>query len=77
MGFFSQTTRDGSSRKARPQHEGTEMRERCDRCGAAAATEAMMPSGNVLYLCGHHAKKHKKGLIAAGALIVQKEEVKL
>lgn len=36
--------------------------DRCDRCGAAATTRAVLPSGGELLFCGHHARKHQDGL---------------
>lgn len=33
--------------------------DRCDRCGAAATTRAVLPSGGELLFCGHHARKHE------------------
>lgn len=33
--------------------------DRCDRCGAAATTRAVLPSGGELLFCGHHARKHQ------------------
>jgi hypothetical protein len=32
--------------------------DRCDRCGAAATTRAVLPSGGELLFCGHHARQH-------------------
>lgn len=33
--------------------------DRCDRCGAAATTRAVLPSGGELLFCGHHTRKHQ------------------
>lgn len=32
---------------------------RCDRCIAAAHTRVTFYTGSVLYLCGHHYRKHE------------------
>ena len=36
--------------------------DRCDRCGAAATTRAVLPSGGELLFCSHHARKHETKL---------------
>jgi hypothetical protein len=36
--------------------------DRCDRCGAAATTRAVLPSGGELLFCGHHTRKHQARL---------------
>lgn len=36
--------------------------DRCDRCGAAATTRAVLPSGAELLFCGHHAREHEHAL---------------
>jgi hypothetical protein len=36
--------------------------DRCDRCGAAAATRAVLPSGGELLFCGHHTRQHESRL---------------
>jgi hypothetical protein len=36
--------------------------DRCDRCGAAATTRAILPSGGELLFCGHHARQHRSRL---------------
>jgi hypothetical protein len=36
--------------------------DRCDRCGAAATTRAVLPSGGELLFCGHHIRKHQTRL---------------
>ncbi len=36
--------------------------DRCDRCGAAAKTRAVLPSGGELLFCGHHARAHETKL---------------
>lgn len=35
---------------------------RCDRCGAGAKVRAVLPSGNALLFCGHHARAHETKL---------------
>jgi hypothetical protein len=36
--------------------------DRCDRCGAAAAVRAVLPTGGELLFCGHHAREHSARL---------------
>lgn len=36
--------------------------DRCDRCGAAAAVRAILPTGGELLFCGHHARQHSARL---------------
>ncbi|MCW2631122.1 MAG: DUF7455 domain-containing protein [Pseudonocardia sp.] len=36
--------------------------DRCDRCGAAAAVRAVLPSGGELLFCNHHAEAHSAKL---------------
>lgn len=43
--------------------------DRCDRCGAAALFSALMPSGSLILLCGHHRNEHESALIGQGAHI--------
>ena len=43
-------------------------KDRCDRCGAQAKLRALVGEGMLLF-CGHHGKKFKAGLEAAGAAI--------
>lgn len=33
--------------------------DRCDRCGAAAAIRAVLPSGGELLFCGHHGRVYR------------------
>ena len=33
--------------------------DRCDRCGAAAKTRAVLPSRGELFFCGDHARAHE------------------
>lgn len=40
----------------------------CDRCPAAAKLRALMPAGELLF-CRHHARVHRDGLLAAGAVL--------
>lgn len=37
--------------------------QRCDRCFARAQVRVLFPSGNDLFFCGHHARKHRDGLV--------------
>lgn len=41
--------------------------DRCDRCGAAAKTRAVLPSGGELLFCGHHARQHQTRLLELSA----------
>lgn len=43
------------------------VRDRCDRCGAAAKVRAVLSTGHDLLFCGHHAREHRPALEAAGA----------
>ncbi len=36
--------------------------ESCDRCGARARVQAVLPSGPVLLLCGHHGRLYEEKL---------------
>lgn len=38
--------------------------DRCDRCGARAYLRAVLPSGNELLFCAHHAREHAAALRA-------------
>jgi hypothetical protein len=42
--------------------------DRCDTCGAQAYVRAVLPNGQDLLFCGHHANTHRPGLVMAGAL---------
>jgi hypothetical protein len=42
-------------------------RDRCDRCMAAAAVRALLPAGDELLFCGHHARVHAPRLREIGA----------
>jgi hypothetical protein len=39
--------------------------DRCDRCGARAYLRAVLPSGNALLFCAHHAREHAAALRSA------------
>jgi len=41
----------------------------CDRCPAAAAVRVRLPSGSLLMLCGHHARRHAPALLVQGAVV--------
>lgn len=41
--------------------------DRCDRCNAAARMRALLPAGNELLFCGHHADQHAPRLREIGA----------
>ena len=42
--------------------------DRCDRCGAQAYVQALLPSGLELLFCAHHNRQHSSALtkIAVG-----------
>lgn len=42
--------------------------DRCDTCSAQAYVRAVLPSGQDLLFCGHHANVHRPGLVMSGAL---------
>jgi len=44
----------------------------CDRCPAAAAVRLQLPSGSLLMLCGHHARRHAPALMVQGAVVTGK-----
>ncbi len=44
----------------------------CDRCPAAAAVRIQLPSGSLLMLCGHHARRHAPALMVQGAVVTGK-----
>ena len=41
----------------------------CDRCPAAAAVRVQLPSGSLLMLCGHHARRYASALLVQGAMV--------
>lgn len=43
--------------------------DRCDRCGAAAAVRAVLPTGGELLFCGHHARAHSERLEQLAAVL--------
>jgi hypothetical protein len=43
--------------------------DRCDRCRAAAQVRAVLPTGNDLLFCQHHARQHAPRLREIGALL--------
>ncbi len=43
--------------------------DRCDRCRAAAQVRAVLPAGNDLLFCQHHARQHAARLREIGALL--------
>jgi hypothetical protein len=43
--------------------------DRGDRCRAAAHVRAVLPAGNDLLFCGHHARQHASRLREIGALL--------
>jgi hypothetical protein len=45
--------------------------DRCDRCGAAATTRAVLPSGGELLFCGHHTRQHQDRLEELAAELLE------
>jgi hypothetical protein len=43
--------------------------DRCDRCRAVAHVRAVLPAGNDLLFCEHHARQHAPRLREIGALL--------
>jgi hypothetical protein len=41
--------------------------DRCDRCGARAAVQVVLPSGGELIFCRHHGRRYEVALIEQGA----------
>jgi hypothetical protein len=41
--------------------------DRCDRCSASARMRALLPAGNELLFCKHHARQHEPRLREIGA----------
>ena len=41
--------------------------DRCDRCGARAQVEVILPSGGELLFCAHHGRQHWAALTRHGA----------
>ena len=47
-----------------------ELRERCDRCDAAAKLTFQLPTGGELVFCGHHANRHTEDILRAAKVVV-------
>ena len=41
--------------------------DRCDRCGARAGVQVLLPSGGELVFCAHHGRRYEVALIEQGA----------
>ena len=41
--------------------------DRCDRCGARAASRVTLTGGGELFFCGHHTRRYDEALRAASA----------
>jgi hypothetical protein len=41
--------------------------DRCDRCGARAYVQVVLPGGGELLFCAHHGRAHETALRAADA----------
>lgn len=46
-----------------------ERLKRCDRCGATAKFEVVLPSGGNLLFCAHHAYANTDALCEVGAVL--------
>ncbi|MFL6127885.1 MAG: hypothetical protein ACJ73E_02325 [Mycobacteriales bacterium] len=44
--------------------------ERCDRCGARAATRVVLPAGHDLLFCGHHSRRYDEALRAVAVEVI-------
>lgn len=44
--------------------------DRCDRCGARAATRATLSGGGELFFCGHHTRAYDEKLRAVAVEVV-------
>ena len=44
--------------------------DRCDRCGARAASRVTFIGGGELFFCGHHTRRYDEALRAADAEVV-------
>jgi hypothetical protein len=47
--------------------------DRCDRCGARAATRVVFAGGAELLFCGHHARKYDDAVRAVALEVVSPE----
>jgi hypothetical protein len=41
--------------------------DRCDRCGARARFQVVLPSGGELVFCAHHGRRYEAALVGHGA----------
>jgi hypothetical protein len=41
--------------------------DRCDRCGARAKVQVILPSGGELVFCIHHGRRYELALLGSGA----------
>ena len=44
--------------------------DRCDRCGARAATRVILAGGHDLLFCGHHSRRYDQALRAVAVEVV-------
>jgi hypothetical protein len=44
--------------------------DRCDRCGARAATRVILAGGRDLFFCGHHSRRYDQALRAVAVEVV-------
>lgn len=45
------------------------LKDRCDRCGAAAKSRFLKPTFE-LFLCGHHSNQHSEELVNQGWIAI-------
>lgn len=60
------------TRTAMPPRLGvvSSLPDRCDRCTAAAKLHMIMPGGQDLAFCGHHANQHAERILREAAGVV-------
>ncbi|MGA1248238.1 MAG: DUF7455 domain-containing protein [Candidatus Nanopelagicales bacterium] len=47
-----------------------QVSDRCDRCGAQAYVKVVLPTGGILFFCGHHYTANKAQIQQQAAEIV-------
>ena len=52
---------------ARPVAATLTAFDRCDRCGARAGVQVVLPSGGELVFCVHHGRRYEVALVGCGA----------
>jgi hypothetical protein len=49
--------------------------DRCDRCGARAATRVVLAGGSDLVFCGHHSRRYDDALRAVAVEVVTEDAI--